>query len=85
MSFMLGVLKDEYKEHIKRDGIKKALEDCIMGVPSIFRIHIADRDIRYLSRSWGVGLDGDDDGICVLYEKIIREVFFKMREDMRVC
>jgi len=24
MSFMLSVFKNEYKEHIKRDGIKKA-------------------------------------------------------------
>ena len=45
---MLNVFKDEYKEHIKRDGIKKAFEDYMMSVPSIFRIHIADCDIRYL-------------------------------------
>lgn len=85
MSFMLSVFKDEYKEHIKRDGIKKAFEDYIMSVPSIFRIHIADRDIRYLLRSWGVEFDEDDEEIYVLYKKIIREVFFKMCEDMRVC
>lgn len=46
------VCSSEYKEHIKRDGIKKAFEDYIMSVPSIFRIHIADCDIRYLLRSW---------------------------------
>ena len=66
LSFMLNVFKDEYKEHIKRDGIKKAFEDYIMSVPSIFRIHI-------------------DDEIYILYKKIIREVFFKMCEDMKVC
>lgn len=85
MSFMLSVFKDEYKEHIKRDGIKKAFEDYIMSVPSIFRIHIADCDIRYLLRSWGVEFDEDDDEIYILYKKIIREVFFKMCEDMKVC
>lgn len=77
--------KDEYKEHIKRDGIKKAFEDYIMSVPSIFRIHIADCDIRYLLRSWGVEFDEDDDEIYILYKRIIREVFFKMCEDMKVC
>lgn len=85
MSFMLNVFKNEYKEHIKRDGIKKAFEDYIMSVPSIFRIHIADCDIRYLLRSWGVEFDEDDDEIYILYKKIIREVFFKMCEDMKVC
>ena len=85
LSFMLNVFKDGYGGHIKRDGIKRAFEDCIMSVPSIFRTHIADRDIRYLLRSRGVGLDEDDDGICVLYERIIREVFLKTREDMKVC
>lgn len=79
--------KYEYKEHIKRDWIKKAFEDYIMSVPSIFRIHIADCDIRYLLRSWGVEFDEDedDDEIYILYKKIIREVFFKMCEDMKVC
>lgn len=77
--------KDEYKEHIKRDVIKKAFEDYIMSVPSIFRIHIADCDIRYLLRSWGVEFDEDDDEIYILYKRIIREVFFKMCEDMKVC
>lgn len=85
ISFMLSVFKNEYKEHIKRDGIKKAFEDYIMSVPSIFRIHIADCDIRYLLRSWGVEFDEDDDEIYILYKKIIREVFFKMCEDMKVC
>lgn len=85
LSFMLSVFKDEYKEHIKRDGIKKAFEDYIMSVPSIFRIHIADCDIRYLLRSWGVEFDEDDDEIYILYKRIIREVFFKMCEDMKVC
>ena len=59
LSFMLNVFKDEYKEHIKRDGIKKAFEDYIMSVPSIFRIHIANCDIRYLLRSWGVEFADD--------------------------
>lgn len=85
LSFMLNVFKDEYREHIKRDGIKKAFEDYIMSVPSIFRIHIADCDIRYLLRSWGVEFDEDDDEIYILYTRIIREVFFKMCEDMKVC
>lgn len=85
LSFMLNVFKDEYREHIKRDGIKKAFEDYIMSVPSIFRIHIADCDIRYLLRSWGVEFDEDDDEIYILYKRIIREVFFKMCEDMKVC
>jgi hypothetical protein len=85
LSFMLNVFKDEYKEHIKRDGIKKAFEDYIMSVPSIFRIHIADCDIRYLLRSWGVEFDEDDDEIYILYKRIIREVFFKMCKDMKVC
>lgn len=85
LSFMLNVFKDEYKEHIKRDGIKKAFEDYIMSVPSIFRIHIANCDIRYLLRSWGVEFDEDDDEIYILYKRIIREVFFKMCEDMKVC
>ena len=85
LSFMLNVFKDEYKEHIKRDGIKKAFEDYIMSVPSIFRIHIADCDIRYLLRSWGAEFDEDDDEIYILYKRIIREVFFKMCEDMKVC
>lgn len=82
---MLEIFKKEYKEHIKRDGIKKAFEGYIMSVPSIFRIHIADCDIRYLLRSWGVEFDEDDDEIYILYKKIIREVFFKMCEDMKVC
>lgn len=85
LSFMLNVFKDEYKEHIKRDGIKKAFEDYIMSVPSIFGIHIANCDIRYLLRSWGVEFDEDDDEIYILYKRIIREVFFKMCEDMKVC
>lgn len=78
---------NEYREHIKRDGIKKAFEDYIMSVPSIFGIHIADCDIRYLLRSWGVEFDEDedDDEIYILYKRIIREVFFKMCEDMKVC
>lgn len=78
---------DNYGKRFKydRDGIKKAFEDYIMSVPSIFRIHIADCDIRYLLRSWGVEFDEDDDEIYILYEKIIREVFFKMCEDMKVC
>ena len=73
-----------YKEHIKRDGIKKAFEDYIMSVPSIFGIHTADCDIRYLLRSWGVEFDDDDDEIYILYKKIIREVFFKMCNDMNI-
>lgn len=85
LSFMLNVFKDEYREHIKRDGIKKAFEDYIMSVPSIFRIHIANCDIRYLLRSWGVEFDEDDDEIYILYKRIIREIFFKMCEDMKVC
>lgn len=83
LAFMLNVFKDEYKEHIKRDGIEKAFEDYIMSVPSIFSIHIADCDIRYLLRSWGVEFD-DDDEIYILYKKIIREVFFKMCNDMNI-
>lgn len=85
LSFMLNVFKAEYKEHIKRDGIKKAFEDYIMSVPSIFRIHIANCDIRYLLRSWGVEFDEDDDEIYILYKRIIREVFFKMCGDVKVC
>lgn len=81
---MLEIFKNEYKEHIKRDGIKKAFEDYIMSVPSIFRIHIADCDIRYLLRSWEVEFDEDDDEIYILYKKIIREVFFKMCNDMNI-
>lgn len=77
LSFMLNVFKDEYKEHIKRDGIKKAFEDYIMSVPSIFRIHTADCDIRYLLRSWGVEFDKDDDEIYILYKRIIREAFLR--------
>lgn len=84
LAFMLNVFKDEYKEHIKRDGIKKAFEDYIMSVPSIFRIHIAGCDIRYLLRSWEVEFDDDDDEIYILYKKIIREVFFKMCNDMNI-
>lgn len=84
LAFMLNVFKDEYKEHIKRDGIKKAFEDYIMSVPSIFRIHTADCDIRYLLRSWEVEFDDDDDEIYILYKKIIREVFFKMCNDMNI-
>ena len=84
LAFMLNVFKNEYKEHIKRDGIKKAFEDYIMSVPSIFRIHIADCDIRYLLRSWEVEFDDDDDEIYILYKKIIREVFFKMCNDMNI-
>ena len=56
-----------------------------MSVPSIFRIHIADCDIRYLLRSWGVEFDEDDNEIYILFKRIIREVFFKMCEDMKVC
>ena len=84
LAFMLNVFKDEYKEHIKRDGIKKAFEDYIMSVPSIFSIHIADCDFRYLLRSWEVEFDEDDDEIYILYKKIIREVFFKMCNDMNI-
>lgn len=79
----IKILDAEYT--IERDGIKKAFEDYIMSVPSIFRIHIADCDIRYLLRSWGVEFDEDDDEIYILYKRIIREVFFKMCEDMKVC
>ena len=75
LAFMLNVFKDEYK---------KAFEDYIMSVPSIFRIHIADCDIRYLLRSWEVEFDDDDDEIYILYKKIIREVFFKMCNDMNI-
>lgn len=52
---------------------------------AIFRIHIADCDIRYLLRSWGVEFDEDDDEIYILYKRIIREVFLKMCKDMKVC
>lgn len=87
---MIEVLISDKKDGSKRikilrDGIKKAFEDYIMSVPSIFRIHIADCDIRYLLRSWGVEFDEDDDEIYILYKRIIREVFFKMCEDMKVC
>lgn len=61
LAFMLNVFKDEYKEHIKRDGIKKAFED-------------------YME----VEFDDDDDDIYILYKKIIREVFFKMCNDMNI-
>ena len=82
---------DNYGKQFKYDReymsfmLRKAFKDYIMSVPSIFRIHIADCDIRYLLRSWGVEFDEDDDEIYILYEKIIREVFFKMCEDMKVC
>lgn len=83
--FMLNVFKDEYKEHIKRDGIEKAFEDYIMTLPSIFSVDVANYKIKDLLRSWGVEFDEDDDEIYILYKKIIREVFFKMCEDMKVC
>lgn len=35
--------------------------------------------------SFGVEFDEDDDEIYILYKRIIREVFFKMCEDMKVC
>lgn len=40
-------------------------------------------DIYYVHG--GVEFDEDDDEIYILYKKIIREVFFKMCEDMKVC
>lgn len=83
--FMLNVFKDEYKEHIKRDGIEKAFEDYIMTLPSIFSVDVANYKIKDLLRSWEVEFDKDDDEIYILYKRIIREVFFKMCEDMKVC
>lgn len=83
--FMLNVFKDEYKEHIKRDGIEKAFEDYIMTLPSIFSVDVANYKIKDLLRSWEVEFDEDDDEIYILYKRIIREVFFKMCEDMEVC
>lgn len=83
--FMLNVFKDEYKEHIKRDGIEKAFEDYIMTLPSIFSVDVANYKIKDLLRSWEVEFDEDDDEIYILYKRIIREVFFKMCEDMKVC
>lgn len=83
--FMLNVFKDEYKEHIKRDGIEKAFEDYIMALPSIFSVDVANYKIKDLLRSWEVEFDEDDDEIYILYKRIIREVFFKMCEDMKVC
>lgn len=82
--FMLNVFKDEYKEHIKRDGIEKAFEDYIMTLPSIFSVDVANYKIKDLLRSWGVEFDDDDDEIYILYKKIIREVFFKMCNDMNI-
>lgn len=82
--FMLNVFKDEYKEHIKRDGIKKAFEDYIMALPSIFSVDVANYKIKDLLRSWEVEFDDDDDEIYILYKKIIREVFFKMCNDMNI-
>lgn len=81
--FMLNVFKDEYKEHIKRDGIEKAFEDYIMTLPSIFSVDVANYKIKDLLRSWEVEFD-DDDEIYILYKKIIREVFFKMCNDMNI-
>lgn len=82
--FMLNVFKDEYKEHIKRDGIKKAFEDYIMTLPSIFSVDVANYKIKDLLRLWEVEFDDDDDEIYILYKKIIREVFFKMCNDMNI-
>ena len=82
--FMLNVFKDEYKEHIKRDGIEKAFEDYIMTLPSIFSVDVANYKIKDLLRSWEVEFDDDDDEIYILYKKIIREVFFKMCNDMNI-
>ena len=82
--FMLNVFKDEYKEHIKRDGIEKAFEDYIMALPSIFSVDVANYKIKDLLRSWEVEFDDDDDEIYILYKKIIREVFFKMCNDMNI-
>ena len=84
LAFMLNVFKDEYKEHIKRDGIKKAFEDYIMTLPSIFSVDVANYKIKDLLRSWEVEFDDDDDEIYILYKKIIREVFFKMCNDMNI-
>lgn len=84
LSFMLNVFKDEYREHIKRDGIKKAFEDYIMTLPSIFSVDVANYKIKDLLRSWEVEFDDDDDEIYILYKKIIREVFFKMCNDMNI-
>lgn len=82
--FMLNVFKDEYKEHIKRDGIEKAFEDYIMTLPSIFSVDVANYKIKDLLRSWEVEFDDDDDEIYILYKKIISEVFFKMCNDMNI-
>lgn len=82
--FMLNVFKDEYKEHIKRDGIEKAFEDYIMTLPSIFSVDVANYKIKDLLRSWEVEFDDDDDEIYILYKKIIREVFFKICNDMNI-
>lgn len=76
--------KNEYKEHIKRDGIKKAFENYIMALPSIFSVDVANYKIKDLLRSWDVEFDEDDEEIYILYEKIIREVFFKMCNDMNI-
>lgn len=81
--FMLNVFRDEYKERIKRDGIERAFEDYIMTLPSIFSVDVANYRIKDLSRSWEVELD-DDDEIYALYERIIREVFLRMRNDMSI-
>lgn len=81
---MLEIFKNEYKEHIKRDGIKKAFENYIMALPSVFSVDVADYKIKDLLRSWDVEFDEDDEEIYVLYKKIIREVFFKMCNDMNI-
>ena len=82
--FMLNVFKDEYKGHIKRDGIEKAFEDYIMAPPSIFSVDVANYKIKDLLRSWEVEFDDDDDEIYILYKKTIREGFFKMCNDMDI-
>lgn len=43
----------------------------------------ANYKIKDLLRSWEVEFD-DDDEIYILYKKIIREVFFKMCNDMNI-
>lgn len=62
-------------------------EDQLLGFDTVREtvFGIANCDIRYLLRSWGVEFDEDDDEIYILYKRIIREVFFKMCEDMKVC
>lgn len=64
-------------------NIAMVIADCNRIANGCYHIHHIE--VVNMDRGWGVEFDEDDDEIYILYKRIIREVFFKMCEDMKVC